>query len=117
MKNAKLIHIYSQNFHGSFPIFVTASLLDIFIIPLIGLLMLLWMLYRFHNLNNLAALKSRPFPYSFQIRAFLVVSLCFLYILMVIFSSATHFLLFDSDYPYAIVMAAFMSVVFFYKFC
>lgn len=77
--------------------------------------MLIFLVYRYYSLKNIASLKAKPFPFSFQIRAFCLFLICFFYIINLAFSASTHFLLFDGGDPYAIIISTFMALMVFFQ--
>lgn len=109
------IHIYNNDFRNNHTYFVYSFLIDIVITPLIACCMSIFFVYRYYSLKNIASLKTKPFPFSFHIRAFCLFFICFFYIITLAFTASTHFLLFDYSDPYAIIISTFMAFIIFFQ--
>ena len=92
-------------------LFIIATLVDTILSPMFGFLMIIWMSYRYYSLSQISNTKIKSLPNSFKFRAFLLLFLSFLNLVVVCLTSSSHFLLFDSEDPFAIITSGFMSFV------
>ena len=108
------IHVYNYESETG-DLYKIDSVLDTLISPLLGGFMCIWMAYRSYALARLAKARVRTFPFSFQLRAFLLCFMSFLYLIVVVFTSTTHFLIFDQDDPFALISSTLMMVIFIWE--
>lgn len=108
------IHVYNYDSEND-DLYKIDSVLDTLISPLFGGIMCIWMAYRSYALARLAKTRVRTFPFSFQLRAFLLCFMSFLYLIVVVFTSTTHFLIFDQDDPFALISSTLMMVIFIWE--
>ena len=110
----KAIHIYNYDSHSD-DLYIIDSLIDTIISPLLVGMMIIWMAYRSHALSRLAQARKKLIPFSFQLRAFFLFFLSFLYLIMVIFTCTTHFLIFDYEDPFSIITSGLMVIIFIWE--